>query len=371
MDTFPDITVSALLGQACGDAFGAPFEYHNSAPTLSILSMREGRYLDSQDDVGAAIKRSRLPGLYTDDTQQALAMLWTWRQLVLKGHDPCDPKLFSSVLMKILDRMSKSRVGPFGVHRGTGQNFRSAIQHGTPVDTAGMGAAMRIGPVATLWPEDRPWELVPWALRVSEVTTRNELSKTAAAFFAAHVWKAVQGWDKPPMITEMFPNLEDNTTWSMMSRALDVLRWKGEEALLDFGVQTGLANKKLNCAANGFALTGIPWVIRCATGATNFSNALTGVCSSGGDTDTVGAMAGCLYAASRGLRPHDKLLANGFPAWMLENLIGFGDEHDHLRHPEKWHPVGTEEALTRMDKEYRAELKRKEAEKTDTCDMPF
>jgi ADP-ribosylglycohydrolase len=367
MDTFPSTTKAALLGQGVGDAFGAPFEYHKDAGSLAGQSVRERRYLDSREDVGSAIKRSRLPGLYTDDTQQALAMLWVWRQLVLKGRDPTDPELFAPVLRKVFGRMSASRVGPFGVHRGTGGNFRAAIQHGTPVDTAGMGAAMRIGPVTTLWPADRPLDLIPWVRRVSEVTTTNGLAQDAAALYAAHIWKAAHGWTAGPEVYAMYMNVEGTgETWDLLHQALDVLTWRGEGALLKHAEDTGLSNKKMRCAANGFALTGIPWVLDCArrTASSHFASALSETCRSGGDTDTVAAMVGCLLAVND-LNLPGRLRV---PDWMAEGLKG----RDHIENPERWHPVGSEEPLTKADQDYRRSLRVQKTKAEEAPeDLPF
>ena len=296
-----------------------------------------------------------MPGLHTDDTQQALAMLWVWRQLTLKGQDPTDADLFVQVLRRVFDRMSKSRVGPFGVHRGTGRNFRSSVENGTPIDTAGMGAAMRIGPVATLWPEDKPEGLIPWIHRVSEATTTNQLSKDAAALFGLHVWLSSRGWgvfEKHPPSFAFYPEDRSPVMWNHLHRCLDILSWRGEEALLLHAEQTGLSNKPLNCAANGFSLTGIPWVIHCARLAfPNYEKALLRVCSSGGDTDTVAAMAGCLVAAND-IAPNQ----SDPPKWMVEGLVG----RDFITEPHLWHPIGSEEPLTKMERELRRDLQRKE-----------
>jgi ADP-ribosylglycohydrolase len=360
MDEFPSVTVEALMGLACGDAFGAPFEYNEKAPSYAILSLEQGKYLDSETDItGISPSRARVPGLYTDDTQQALAMLWVWRALVLKGQDPTDADVFVKVLRRVLDRMSKSRAGPFGVHRGTGRNFRTAIQQGSPIDTAGMGAAMRIGPVATLWPEDRPEGLMPWIHRVSEVTTTNQLSKDAAALFGFHVWMASIGWriadptapKRHLPIYAFYPEGQSQEMWNHLHRCLNILDWKGEGAMLFHAEQTGLSNKPLRCAANGFALTGIPWVLHCVRKATSYEVAMHTVCSSGGDTDTVGAMAGCLTAVN-GESP---------PDWMVNKLIG----KDHILSPHEWHPLGSEEPLTLMERDLRRE-RQKAAPKPQT-----
>ncbi|MDB4278111.1 ADP-ribosylglycohydrolase family protein [Deltaproteobacteria bacterium] len=354
MDKFPESTVKALIGLACGDAFGAPFEYHPKAASYAILSVEEGRYLNA-DDGGIKPSRARVPGLYTDDTQQALAMLWVWRQLVLKDKDPTDADLFVQVLRRVFDRMAKSRIGPFGVHRGTGRNFRSAVENGTPLDTAGMGAAMRIGPVATLWPMEKIEDLWAWVFRVSEVTTTNQLSKDAAGMLANHVWLSKDGWKWPPpqqakrgLVPNVFypEDQEDRRGHYHLQRCLNKVDWRGEEAMLEYARGTGMANKELKRAANGFAMTGIPWVIHCVREADSYEDAMLRVCSSGGDTDTVAAMAGCLAAVN----DHSP------PLWMTKGLVGY----EHLIKPHTWHPIASEEPLTKMERDLRRERKKNE-----------
>ena len=125
--------------------------------------------------------------------------------------------------------------------------------------------------------------------------------------------------------------------WRKLERACEVMAARGEEGLLEYATKTGASNKPLHEAANGFALTGVPWVLACADQASSFADTLLRVCSSGGDTDTVAAMAGCLAALRFG--------RSDIPAWMLEGLVG----RDHLLDPTLWHPVRTERQYAEMD----------------------
>ena len=179
---FPKTTCLALLGQAVGDAFGAPFEYDEQGARMARRSMSEGRYLDACDDVGKLSRWARLPGLYTDDTQQALALLYAWRTVP----EPLDPDAVAARFAEVVGEMFRTRVpgARAGLHRGTGRNFRTVLRQGAPVNTAGLGAAMRIGPVATLLPDLHT--LLPWTVLVSRATTTNPLGLACAALFAAH-----------------------------------------------------------------------------------------------------------------------------------------------------------------------------------------
>ena len=344
----PEKAKLALLGLAVGDAFGAPFEGHQEAPRLSELSLEKGRYLDSWDDVELrVIPRCRMPGLYTDDTQQALALLTTWSH---KRDSSEADRLF----LNICSGMSTTEVkgATFGVHRGTGRNFRRAIRTGCPVDTAGLGASMRVGPVAVCFSD--PQRMVEWVLRVSKVTTTNPIALASAAKFATVAWMLAYPEKKKEVRRIKWPTKDvPQDMWDATSKALHIMRTKGEEALLEFSGEMGWP---ITCAANGFALTGVPWAVYHALTAPSFSEAIKATCSRGGDTDTVAAMTGCLAALRFG---KDAILS-----WMVDGLVG----KDHILHPVRWDPLRDEATLTKLDVAYRGKLAKRELE-TDIFDF--
>jgi hypothetical protein len=128
--------------------------------------------------------------------------------------------------------------------------------------------------------------------------------------------------------------------WAATSDALRVMKSEGEKALVGFATATGWSNKPMTCAANGFALTGFPWAVNQALTSNSFGDALVRVCASGGDTDTVAAMAGCLAALKFG--------ETGIPDWMTKTLQG----RQGVLNPENWHPIETETGLTKVDLDY-------------------
>jgi ADP-ribosylglycohydrolase len=337
---FPEHTVTALVGEAVGDSFGCPFEFHAGAPALSKKSVAEGRYLSCHEDVHQPVRRCRTSGLYSDDTQQALVLLWIWSQVVAKGKDPKKAANVAELFLKICRRMAQeaSAGGSFGLHRGTGHNFREAILRGVVPDTAGLGGAMRIGPVATLI--DDPKLVMPWAVEVTAATTSNPVGLAGAALVAGHAWTTARdGWGTFNVDALGFDALPADVkdALHLMSKALTVLRLQGEDALLTFASKSGTAGRDLKCAADGFALTGVPWVLHCVDAATSFEDALLRVCASGGDTDTVAAIAGCLAALRFGRA--------AIPAWMTGGLVGL----PHVLDPNLWHPLASERPYVRMD----------------------
>ena len=370
MDPLPKITVTALKGLVGGDAFGAPFEYHKKAPEMAVLSMQEQRYLNNVVDVGVMPRRARLPGIYTDDGQQALALLHAWQL----AEDPLNAEevayLFRQVCYWLADAEPRSERGwlcSFGLHRGTGGNFRKAMSEEKPPDTAGLGGAMRIGPVATLLPD--PATLIPWVVRVTQETTTHPLGLAGAVIFALACWRASrypwhlpteyerrEAWDavRNQMEPAQRPDEIPVGVWNLILEACRVMTLQGEAALVKLGMDSGLSHKPFTNAANGFALTGVPWAIHHGLKAPSYKATLIDVCSSGGDTDTVCAMAGCLAA----LRLGDASI----PQWMMQGLLGA----EIIENPHTWNPVVHERFLTELEEDHQLQVmvefaKRKQA----------
>src|ERR1700745_333715 len=108
---------ACLLGLAVGDALGSPLE------GLSAQQIRAhyGQVVDYVDG-SIAWKRKpyrwRLPGLYSDDTQQALELADT---LIEHGEVDADH------LVGLYVQMATPRGVYMGAHRGVGRSFRHAL----------------------------------------------------------------------------------------------------------------------------------------------------------------------------------------------------------------------------------------------------
>ena len=189
---------------------------------------------------------------------------------------------------------------------------------------------MRIGPVATLF--DDPTDLPAWVARVSAVTSSNDIALATAVIFAFSCWRAAHPEILPPSLASLMSGLVDPRIWKDCLRAHFIMCTEDEQALLEFAKSTGYSNKPLDCAANGFALTGIPWVVYHGLKAQTFEEGLVAACSNGGDTDTICAMVGCLMALRLG--------REAIPMWMINDLSGLC----HLEDPTLWHPVQSEAA---------------------------
>jgi ADP-ribosyl-[dinitrogen reductase] hydrolase len=142
----------AMAGLAVGDALGAPLEGLKSGRIRQVY----GR-VENFVDPGLAWQdkpwRWRMPGLYTDDTQQALILADT----LVKCHG-FDASFFANRLLEMAEAESGAE---FGAFRGTGRQFREALkrlrQGVKPLLagnlSAGIGASMRVAPAGLYYAE--------------------------------------------------------------------------------------------------------------------------------------------------------------------------------------------------------------------------
>src|SRR3954447_18114357 len=103
-----------LLGAAVGDALGAPLEGLSSQQIKSHYG-RVGNYVDGVQAWKRKPYRWRLRGLYSDDTQQALAL-----SDILIDHRRVDQDRLADLYLGLA-----TPKGSFvGAHRGIGWTFR-------------------------------------------------------------------------------------------------------------------------------------------------------------------------------------------------------------------------------------------------------
>lgn len=319
------------MGLAVGDALGAPLEGLKAGHIAQLLGEAQ-HYADSTALFPDRPGKWRLPGLYTDDTQQALAIAE-----VLAVYGEMDVEALREIYLRLANE------GPpraaLGAHRGTGSGFRRALETMRQEDdprrcgqpSAGNGAAMRIAPVGLYYAE-RPEEAVRQALRASLLTHADPRGLGAAAAMAAGVARCLttDSPDKPEAMLAIAREL-----LGLARRAEDLLVEEFAEALdgdilaahlhtfsdclgiLESLVREGndeLAEKTILKQANeagaqgriahthhGFAPASVVMALYRALSAADFLNGLLGAVNAGGDADTVGAMTGALLGARFGI----------------------------------------------------------------------
>jgi poly(ADP-ribose) glycohydrolase ARH3 len=280
----------ALLGTFVGDALGMPFEGMPPAAIPerpAMLDARLGR------------------GTYTDDTQMAIALA---ESLLERGgveaeplgrafaaaHDP--RRGYGAGTTEVL-RLVRAGVHPHAAARSAfgGEGSR------------GNGAAMRVAPVAVRYSGD-PAALASAARASARVTHAHPLAIDAAVAQAAAIAAALVG--ESPLDAA----LEAATAPELARRLRQAARLLGR----------GLEPAELAAALGNRATAeqSVPAAIYAACRHASVAAAVSFAVRCGGDTDTIGAMAGAVAAARAG--------ASAIPSAWLDALEEGGKGASHV-----------------------------------------
>jgi len=316
-----------LLGLAVGDALGAPLIGMKSAHVRQV-------YGEIDDYVDAALAwkgrpyRWALPGLYTNNTQRALAMAD-----VLARDGRCEPRALAEVLVEMADAHVEG--GACGCHRRVSRNFRAALERmrlpeGDPSacggTSPGCGAAARVAPLALFY-AGQPDPLARAVIETTLVTHRDARSLAAALAVALAVAQAVgqvgnpsrrsrtaeaarllaeqmkDAWQSLPAISQPL-----QTGFQSVPLALDLL-----PRLLEEGDDTlayeSIVREANRCAperpvhdpSEGFAPAAASTALYLALSGRSFPEAVAAAVSLGRDAHDVGAMVGAIVGAREGV----------------------------------------------------------------------
>jgi ADP-ribosylglycohydrolase len=279
--------------------------------------------------------RWRLKGLYTDDTQQALALADC-----LRARGEIEPEWLARLYLA----MATPRDAYLGAHRSAGKSFRLVIgdlERGvSPEQTgrtsAGIGAAMRIAPLGVHY-ADRPGELLDAVLAASLLTHRDIRSLAGALAVAAAVAMIVRdGSDvrRPSLLfqlahvvrlgeTVMAATMPDRVTGldaykhavssaiAAVEPNLDRTREHAFSAMIEYANRLG-AEPACARPTMGFPPACIPTCLYLLLVNDSLEDALIEVVNLGGDADTTGAILGAMAGALHG--------ENAIPKTWLEGL---------------------------------------------------
>ena len=275
-----DRATGALLGTFVGDALGMPFEGKPAAAIPAQLEMEEAR-------LGR--------GTYTDDTQMMIALA---ESLLERGE--VDEEHLAGAFLEAFDPDR-------GYGSGTMELFEFWRQ-GMPVTDAasrlyggqgslGNGAAMRIAPIAVRFAasDDR---LRTQAERSSRLTHTHPLAIDAAVVQAVAIAAAFRGED----IVAAGHGVA--TTPVMHDQLSQAEQLRGRPLTPDdIGVQLGNSPE---------GHQSVPTAMLAASSQPSFEQAVRFAVACGGDSDTIGAMAGAIAGARDG--------ASGMPPRWLDAL---------------------------------------------------
>jgi ADP-ribosylglycohydrolase len=293
--------------------------------------------------------RWRLPGLYTDDTQQALVLADV---LLERG------RMDAEHVAELYLRLATPKGSYLGAHRGTGRSFKQVLtdlENGIPADrtgqtSAGIGAAMRIAPLA-LYYSSHPEAMFEAVMAASLITHRDIRSLAGAMAVAIAVRsllvlpmpkepKSKEEEKIPPsflfrlaaevnraedQIAARYPNwvvgLDDylhsvSTAIAHVEACLSAPRDRALATLVEEANRHG-ADPACKRPTMGFPPACIPTCLYVLLSTDSFDEAVADVVNLGGDADTTGAILGAMAGAFYGLEELPKRWLAG-----LENRHG-------------------------------------------------
>ena len=259
----------ALLGTFVGDALGMPYEGSRAGAAPRPIEMVEAR-------LGR--------GTYTDDTQMMIALA---ESLVACGR-------------VAPDHLAGAFLDAYDPRRGYGSGTVEVLSRwraGEPVDAAaerlfggaggsfGNGGAMRIAPVGVLFAR-HPERLVQQARASARLTHTHPLGLEAAVAQAAAVGAAVTGEDPLAAAREAVYGGE------IGERLAEAARYTQDS------ISPAECAELLGNSSAGHE--SVPAAIYAAAAHSGFEEPVTFAIACGGDTDTIGAMAGAIAGARHG-----------------------------------------------------------------------
>jgi len=308
-----------LLGQAVGDALGAPIE---GMARDRILRHNGGvhEYLDARSLWTGRLGRAHLPGLYTDDTQQALLLAEVVAER--RGFDA------EAARERYLELARPAPGLPRGAHRATSGTFRAALQRmaaGYPalltgVPSAGNGAAMRVAPIG-LWYAEEPEALRRAAIEASLQThadARGVSAAVAVAFLAGYLaTRVVVGAEAEVEALQAAADFTREAEVALRELRPDLAPARFSGVLVLLGGLWGApchdvlraivmeANRHgparpITSPADPFAIASVATAIYLALAMSDLEEAVSRAVNLGGDADTVAGMAGALSGARWG-----------------------------------------------------------------------
>lgn len=361
----------SLLALAWGDILGCPVETWKKHEIQSVYHT----YSDLPKEYPVdkippqKIRRLRPLGLYSDDTQQAMALI-----NVCLNHRGWDKVAWKQMLVQGMSQQA---------WRGVGRNFVNAVQRmkkGVKIEesgssSAGIGAAMRTGPLGALYSEDRHFEiLLRTALESSLATHADQRAAVFAAVISYTVSHFVQGLPRETVLeriphfarqAEFFVSTLKETGWkvensesNLISNALaKAVHWvddpvkKVRDQISELArphLQQGFTRAHPN---QGFVLLGgLHALLMACRDDMGPQEILLLIIQEGYDTDTVAAIAGTILGARFGTEwiPVDRF-------YDKQRIMGYAEALVQGQSPETMDAFLKYEAtLTQIEKNFQA-----------------
>lgn len=300
-----DKVLGTIYGQAIGDAMGMPSELW---PVETIRRQFGGlitKFLDGPQNNDIALNFTK--GQYTDDTNQALAIL---DSLIETNWQPDQKNLVKHIMTwaDAVGAWDNNILGP------SSKAALKAIKEGkdpAPVTATALtnGAGMRIAPVGTLFTPDQLNDLVKMVYEVSRITHSSDVAVSGASMIAGSVTAAMADYAWDDIVTYAL-NANDlgyqlgSPTWAAKTH---------DRLLLGIRLAHEFSDDEVKFSQSIYEVVGtgtmisesIPAALAIAYYARDVKKCALLCANLGGDTDTIGAMATAICGAKNGMSSID------------------------------------------------------------------
>lgn len=371
--------MGCITGLAVGDILGCPVE------GLSYQDIQR-RYGEVRGLVEQEYSHHwRLPGLHSDDTQQALAViiaLQSHQGLNNQGKHAAEDVAKRLATIYVEGFLADLGRDAFGCWRGTGRGFRTVVENlywhsksegwpfGLGVQSAGLGAVMRIPPVGLLVESNA--SILAVVKNITQITHTDPLaviSSYVIAFAVSLLSKVTHDdFNKQDFLNTLveeteiaeetifnaFPEKKSERIMSSLLRIFEKLNTsippgQAMRNIVDTVYQ--ITGKRLP-PLSGYAPSGV--VASLYFFLHNWDNPIEGVLmaiNAGGDTDTIGAIVGSLFGTLYGPEVYKKF------ASMVVGLDVLVDTVYNYKKHDKKDPIGNfidrESNLTALENYFR------------------
>ena len=384
--------LGCMLGLAVGDIIGCPIE------GLSFQDIRK-RYGEVKGLVIPDYWRHwRLPGLHSDDTQQALAILEAVRRLPQSGK-PIFSRLWNhkeSEELEIAKKLASLYIDGFSPSsfcwRGTGRGFRNTVDclahtrktknwpYGCGQPSAGLGAVMRIPPIGILG--ENIADIIKKVQYVTYITHTDPLAIISASIiaYACHLLshKTPKSFEIDMFLMRLYQNIREielslpeysdipikhqqkKHLVSLHSELLllvrDLIKVDPRAAMSQIAKKTKQITGKDISPTGGFAPSGVAASLYFFLH--DFNDPITALMASinaGGDTDTIGAIVGALAGSLHGVRAYKEFLPDLIG---LNLIIQKSQAVIDLSSEDEYDLIAEEKFLTGLERDTRILLKK-------------
>jgi ADP-ribosylglycohydrolase len=289
-----DRAAGVLLGAACGDALGVPYEFAARLPESSVPTM-----------IGGGLG-PYAPGEYSDDTQMHACVA----QVAARGHGLRSELALDGVAVRFMrwyregasDIGAQTRQVLAAVDRtgGMSSTMRRAAEHlhARTGRSAGNGSLMRTAVVTLPYLSD-PAAMIEAARLVSDLTHVDDLAGDACVLWCSGVRRAV--------LEATYDGVREGLDYLPPLRRATWAAWLDEAE----------AAPPHDFSPNGFVVPALQAAWSAVTHTSSLPDGLVAAVRAGDDTDTVAAIAGALLGARHG--------ASAVPAEWREAVHGWPD----------------------------------------------